>query len=68
VRDGRLTPNLDFAAAVAELGLLVRGSEHRGHASFAQILDLARRYRGDDPDAYRAEFVRLVQLAQELKR
>jgi hypothetical protein len=29
-------------------------------------VELARRYRGDDPDGYRAEFVRLVELAAAL--
>jgi Ca-activated chloride channel homolog len=61
-------PNLGFASAVAELGMLVRGSDHKGTASYAQVLELARRYRGDDTETYRAEFMRLVQLAEELGR
>ena len=65
-RAGALTPNLGFAAALAEFGMLLRKSAHVGTASWDQARDLARRYRGDDPDGYRAEFIRLVELAAAL--
>ena len=65
-RAGAMTPNLGFAAAVAEFGMLLRRSEHSGSAGWTEALDLARRYRGDDADGYRAEFVRLVELAAAL--
>jgi Ca-activated chloride channel family protein len=42
---------------------LLRNSEHKGVATWQQAADLARRHRGDDPDGYRAEFVRVVELA-----
>ena len=63
---GELTPNLGFAAAVAEFGMLLRRSEFKGEATWRTPQDLARRYRGDDPDGYRAEFVRLIDLAAAL--
>ena len=63
---GRMTTNLGFAAAVAEFGMLLRGSEHRGSASWEQALSLAREHRGADPDGYRAEFTRLVDVAAAL--
>jgi Ca-activated chloride channel family protein len=68
VRDrvGELTPNLGFASAVAEFGTLLRRSEFKGQATWSTAQELARRYRGDDPDGYRAEFVRLVELAAAL--
>jgi Ca-activated chloride channel family protein len=69
VRDrvGELTPNLGFASAVAEFGMLLRESEFKGQATWSSAQELARRYRGDDPDGYRAEFVRLVELASALE-
>ncbi len=69
VRDrvGELTPNLGFAAAVAEFGMLLRESEFKGQATWSSAQELARRYRGDDPDGYRAEFVRLIELASALE-
>lgn len=55
-----------FAAAVAEFGLLLRDSEHKGQASYAQVLEIARDSRGKDPEGYRAEFLRLVDAARGL--
>jgi Ca-activated chloride channel family protein len=63
-----LSGNIGFAAAVAEFGMLLRGSEHRGASSYASASALARRFRGPDPDGYRAEFVRLVELAGAVAR
>jgi Ca-activated chloride channel homolog len=61
------SPNLGFAAAVAEFGMLLRNSENRGTATHADAAALARRFRGSDPDGYRAEFIKLVELAGSLK-
>jgi Ca-activated chloride channel family protein len=66
-RTAPLTPNVGFAAAVAEFGLLLRGSEFKGDSSWSAVQALARQYRGDDPDGYRAEFIRLAELAAALE-
>ena len=66
-----LTPgaaNIGFASAVAEFGMALRRSEHRGTATFKDAAALARRYRGIDENGYRAEFVRLIELADALMR
>ena len=55
-----------FAAGVAEFGLLLRQSAQRGTATFASAAQLAQAGRGPDPDGYRAELVRLVRLAEGL--
>jgi Ca-activated chloride channel family protein len=55
-----------FAAAVAEFGLLLRQSEQRGTATYATAAQLAQAGRGPDTEGYRAELVRLVQLAEGL--
>lgn len=71
VVDGRpreVGPNLGFASAVAEFGLLLRESPHAPAASFAAAAARAQRYRGGDDDGYRAEFIRLVEIAGGLKR
>jgi Ca-activated chloride channel homolog len=67
-RTAEMSPNVGFAAAVAEFGMLLRDSEHRGSATHAEAAALARRFRGVDADGYRAEFVRLVELAEALTR
>ncbi|HBL29600.1 MAG TPA: hypothetical protein DD490_22425 [Acidobacteria bacterium] len=58
--------NLRFAAAVAELGLLLRESPYRSAASYDQVETMASGALGGDPDGYRAEFLRLVQAAEKL--
>jgi Ca-activated chloride channel family protein len=65
-RRGDMTPNLGFAAAVAQFGMLLRNSEFKGDASWRSAQTLARQYRGDDSDGYRAEFIRLLDLAAAL--
>jgi Ca-activated chloride channel family protein len=67
-RPTELSPNVGFAAAVVEFGLLLRESQQRGSATHADAVALARRFRGADPDGYRAEFVRLVEIAEALTR
>jgi Ca-activated chloride channel homolog len=63
-----MSGNIGFAAAVAEFGMLLRQSEHRGASSYASASALAKRFRGPDPDGYRTEFVRLVELAEAVAR
>jgi Ca-activated chloride channel homolog len=60
--------NVGFASAVAEFGMALRKSEHRGTATFKDAAGLARRHRGADENGYRAEFVRLIELADALVR
>jgi Ca-activated chloride channel family protein len=62
----KMTSNLGFSAAVAEFGMLLRRSEFKGSASWESALSLAREHRGTDPDGYRAEFIRLIDLASAL--
>jgi Ca-activated chloride channel family protein len=67
-RTGGMTPNAGFAAAVAEFAMLLRHNPYRGTATYTNAAALARRYRGEDPDGYRAEFVRMIELAEALTR
>jgi Ca-activated chloride channel homolog len=63
-----MTAHLGFASAVAEVGMLLRSSKSAGSASFESAAARARKFRQDDPDGYRAEFVRLAELAAGLQR
>ena len=65
-RTSDLSANVGFAAAVAEFGMTLRQSEHRGSSTYRDAAALARQFRGADPDGYRAEFARLVELASSL--
>ncbi|MCX6897394.1 MAG: von Willebrand factor type A domain-containing protein [Verrucomicrobia bacterium] len=55
-----------FAAAVAEFGMVLRDSEHKGNATLAAVLELAEESRGPDSSGYRTEFLSLVKKAQAL--
>jgi Ca-activated chloride channel family protein len=66
-RPARAGRNVGFASAVAEVGLLLRGSRYAGDASFASAIGRARRFLGRDADGYRAEFVRLAEVAGRLR-
>jgi Ca-activated chloride channel family protein len=55
-----------FAAAVAEWGMLLRGSRFRAASSYAQVAELARGALGGDRGGYRAEFLRLVESSRRL--
>ncbi|WP_165703761.1 YfbK domain-containing protein [Enhygromyxa salina] len=57
-----------FSAAVAEFGMLLRDSKHRGRASWAGVTSLAAGALGNDPGHYRHEFLDLVALAQALPK
>ena len=54
-----------FVAAVAAWGMLLRESKHRGDASFELVRELAR---PEARDAYRKEFLELVEKSRRLGR
>jgi Ca-activated chloride channel family protein len=60
------SPDLQFAAAVASCGMILRNSEHRGNGNLAAVAEIASGALGNDPGGYRAEFVDLVRKAQTL--
>jgi len=53
-----------FASAVVEFGMLLRDSPYKGSSSWKSAMDRARAAKGADPDGYRAEFVKLVEMAE----
>jgi Ca-activated chloride channel homolog len=55
-----------FAAGVAEFGLLLRGSQYRGDASFNSVAEIGVNSLGEDAHSYRTEFIELVRRAGEL--
>lgn len=55
-----------FAVAVAAFGQRLRGETPLADYSYADIAALANEARGKDAEGYRAEFVRLVRMAEAL--
>ena len=59
-----MSENLRFAAGVAEAGMILRESEWRGTADWAQALELVRGCESVTGDAYKEEFVYLLTLLE----
>jgi Ca-activated chloride channel family protein len=65
----KASPDFRFAAAVAEYGMILRGSPHRGQATLGDVLAWAAAAMAnlpDDPGGYRGEFIDLVRRTQVL--
>ncbi|MGI6691697.1 MAG: YfbK domain-containing protein [Christensenellales bacterium] len=56
--------NLSFAAAVAEVGMLLRDSEWKGSATYSTALELLRSNGSLTGDPYKEEFLYLVGLLE----
>ncbi len=62
----RASADFRFAAAVAEFGMILRDSPHKGNGTLASVLDWAQASRGSDEAGYRAGFLALARKAQTL--
>ncbi len=58
--------DMQFAAAVAEFGMLLRKSKYAGSAKYADVAALARAMRGADLEGYREEFLRMIDTSRML--
>jgi len=61
-------PDVRFASAVAEYGMLLRQSKFSGNASFDHVLSTASGALGADLAGYRSEFLDLARQARDLSR
>ncbi|HZI32748.1 MAG TPA: VWA domain-containing protein [Candidatus Binatia bacterium] len=62
----RASTDFKFAAAVAEFGMLLRHSPYSGDATLNSAWEHAKAGLGKDPEGYRAEFLGLIETAQQL--
>jgi Ca-activated chloride channel family protein len=62
----QMSENLRFASAVAGFGMLLRDSKYKGDCSFDQVVTMAKKAKGEDPNGYRMEFIKMAQLAADL--
>jgi Ca-activated chloride channel homolog len=56
--------DMQFAAAIAQFGMLLRNSPHKGTASWDDVAHLARLSMGADLDGTREEFTRMTESAR----
>jgi hypothetical protein len=61
-------PDLKFAAAVAEFGMILCDSDYKGSGTLGAVLKWAQEGKGVDANGYRAGFIELVRKAQALKK
>ncbi|MDB4916429.1 MAG: hypothetical protein JWM95_4073, partial [Gemmatimonadetes bacterium] len=68
VRAERGTPSeaMRFGSAVAGFGMLLRQSPNAGSLTWNQVVSLARGAKGADEDGYRADFIKLSEMAATL--
>lgn len=62
----KATQNTRFAAAVAQWGMLLRGSTYAGTGSYDQVLTLGSGATGKDAEGYRQEFIDLVKKSRDI--
>jgi Ca-activated chloride channel family protein len=60
-------PDLKFAAAVAQFGMLLRDSPYKGKGTFGAVIEWAQEGKGRDTAGYRAGFIEMARKAQSLK-
>lgn len=68
IKTEKLSDNFNFSASVAQFGMLLRDSEFKGSATFANTMELAKKAKGKDEDGYRAEFIKLIEIAELLSK
>ena len=61
-------PDLKFAAAVAEFGMILRDSQYKGKGTIGAVIEWAREGKGRDAAGYRAGFLELARKTQALKQ
>jgi Ca-activated chloride channel family protein len=64
--NGKLSPDLRFAASVAAFGQILRGGKYSGDFGYSDVESLAQGALEHDSQGYRREFVSLVKLARAL--
>lgn len=62
--DGNYKQDVEFSVAVAGFAQLLKDERYMKDWSFDDALALAQKNRGEDPYAYRAEFVQLIRKAK----
>lgn len=60
--------DMQFAAAVAEFGMLLRDSKAKGTANWQDVAALARAQRGADVEGYRGELLEMIETSSRVVR
>ncbi len=63
-----VSQDFNFVMAVAMFGQLLRDSDYKGDATYKKVVELARKGLDNDPNGYRREFVRLVEVVEQMEK
>lgn len=58
--------DFQFSASVAGFGMILRGSEYKGDATYESVISWAKASKGADKQGYRTECIQLMEKAQLL--
>jgi Ca-activated chloride channel homolog len=64
---GQASRDFRFVSSVAAFGMLLRNSKYRGDLTLGGVLEIATEAAEGDKSGYRAEFLRMVAKAKELR-
>ena len=64
----KASDDFKFAAAVAQFGMVLRNSPHKGSATLAGVIELADEAKGKDEKGYRKDFVELAKKAKAISK
>lgn len=62
-----VSSDFNFASAVTMYAQLIKQSNYKGNATYDKVIDLAKKGLENDPEGYKAEFIRLVEITKNLK-
>ncbi len=61
---GETDLDFTFSSALVEFGMLLRDSPYKGNSSWKHVIEQAKASKGADENGYRAEFIKLVEIAE----
>lgn len=62
-----MSKNMCFAAAAAELGMILNDSEYKGTSDYDSVINLAKQGKDEDKFGIKTEFIQLVDLLRYIK-
>jgi len=65
-KGGEASAEFRWAAAVAQFGMLLRNSPHKGETTWDAMIELAKGAKGADPHGYRTGFLEMANAAKRL--
>lgn len=60
--------NLKWSASIAQFGMLLRDSDHKGETTYTGVIKLAESAKGKDKEGYRRECIQLMKSAEILEK